>query len=112
MYPHIQINQVDDGEKILTRLNKSLGSLGFVSGPYERKKTKLENCRPYWALNIRGFGPMQTALGIMWPYLSDMKKAQATRVLKECALNFQEQGLTQSGTTGKFRGRAKTKELN
>lgn len=84
MQPRLTVAQKADGEKILTKVNEALGNLGRL---YHRK-TRATDTEETWLLCIEGFEKVQTAVGIMWPYLTDPKKADFKRVIKECSENF------------------------
>lgn len=74
----LQVSQVN--RQPLDRFQKAVGSLGNVVGPYKRR-TRL-NAQPIYHYQNRRFESAQAVIALLWNFLSEPKRQQATRVLK------------------------------
>jgi hypothetical protein len=63
----------DEAPPILERMNHALGALGTVRGPYVRGTHK-----PAYVLSIVGFERTQAVIAMMWPWLTQPKRDQAS----------------------------------
>lgn len=75
--PMIEAAQVD--RRVLDRLQKTL-QMGKVRGPYQKKKASYSES---YLFQLWGFESTQTAIALLWPWLSPVKREQAATVLKE-----------------------------
>lgn len=64
---------------VLERLRDALGA-GTVYGPYEPRR---ENSQPLWRFMLAGYDNVETAIGLMRPYLSQPKLLQADAALSQ-----------------------------
>lgn len=80
----ITVSQVN--RQPLDRLKKTL-NMGKVRGPSKQKKG---NSKPIYCFTITNFAQCQAAIAMLWPWLSEPKRAQATEKLKEMKKYFSE----------------------
>lgn len=70
----MQVSQSEEaGLQVLQRFQRAVGGLGHVLGPYT---TKLGH-KPVYRWNTQGFETVQAIIAMLWPYLSEPKRAQA-----------------------------------
>jgi hypothetical protein len=72
---HLSIGQCD--RDVLDRFKKAVLNLGFVYGPYQKKNRD----KPYYAFHSQGFEQTQAIMAMLWPFLSDIKRAQAKKAM-------------------------------
>ena len=71
----IAVNQVD--RRVLDRLLAALGT-GTIRGPY-----KTPGGKDQWRYAADGFARVVAVVAILWPWLGEIKRDQARRVLLE-----------------------------
>ena len=81
--PKICVSQKDI--RVLHRQNKAFGNLGSICGTKFKSRCRLN---PVHQLQIDGYEKVMTVLGIMWPYLDEIKREQAKAVLLKCVAEF------------------------
>jgi len=74
--PIMQAAQIDPD--VLYRLNRSLGNIGTVYGPY-----KLKTGKDVWSFHVGSFEKFQAASAMLWPFLSNIKRQQISSVLTD-----------------------------
>lgn len=81
--PRMSISQVEDGEAILERFQKAVGGLGnrALSNKDGSRMCGKYATKPIRIWYVTGMEKVQTVLGILWPYLHTVKRAQAKTVL-------------------------------
>ena len=75
-YPRLDIDQTDP--EVLERFKNAVGNIGKVVGPYPTNK------KPKWKYVVYGIAECQTVICFLWQWLSNLKKQQYIKVLKEC----------------------------
>lgn len=73
----VQVAQTD--RRTLDRFRAAVGDLGTVYGPYDRKEA---NHSPVWRFDARSSVYSQQILALLWDYLSEVKREQATRAIQ------------------------------
>lgn len=70
----LQLSQAgEDGLIVLQRFQRAVGGLGHITGPYmHRLSTK-----PVYRWGTTGLEVVQAVIAMLWPYLSEPKRAQA-----------------------------------
>lgn len=73
---HLSVAQTSNGgvPAVLLRLQKAVGGLGHINGPYKPKTPK---SKPYYSWNVAHFTHVQAIIAMLWPWLSPEKQAQA-----------------------------------
>jgi hypothetical protein len=74
-----QAGEIDAPPGVLVKLKEALGGLGQVYGPYRLADPRR---RPKWSWQLHTFERCQAVIAMIWPWLSDVKKKQAVRVLR------------------------------
>ena len=75
---HFSVAQID--RQVLDRLQKALGGLGKVYGPYH-PKSKKNRQQPYYVFASAAFEQFQAIVAMLWNFLSPVKRAQAKHAL-------------------------------
>ncbi len=79
-YPHLSVSQagtVEEPPQALVRFQWAVGGLGLISGPVRDPHGR----RPKWAFHMSGFECVQAVVAMIWPWLGNVKREQATRAL-------------------------------
>ena len=86
-YVQLSIGQAGPlGGKILSRFGEAISNLGKLYGPYKPMK---HQTLQRWCYEVNGLEKILTALWYLWPWLSDVKRQQATLNIRkhiECRL--------------------------
>lgn len=78
----LSLSQSGEGaEKILARFQAAVNGLGRVRGPHVRKNPSGGVSQPIWVWSTQKFEVAQAVVAMLWPYLSDVKRQQAARIL-------------------------------
>jgi len=80
-YPKITISQAGPlarPPQVLVRFRQAVGGVGYVTGPELDDSGKH---KPRWTYHLQGGDPVSAVVGVMWPFLGDVKRAQADWVL-------------------------------
>lgn len=88
--PRLSVAQCHEG--VLNTLHSALG-FGTIYGPYKPKQPR---ANPFWLYQITGFEETQAMIALLWPWLGEVKKAQAKRILGEFHL-FNDRPKMKSG---------------
>jgi hypothetical protein len=81
--PTVSVNQAGEHSRdLLERFKSSVGGLGSVTGPYRSKKFPTR--KEYHQWQACGFMSSQAIIAMLWEFLGPVKRAKATRVLREC----------------------------
>lgn len=62
---------------LLHRFQSAVGGLGRVNGPWAKSR----GYRPQYAYQIHGFEAVQAVIAMLWPWLGETKREQASRRL-------------------------------
>lgn len=81
------------GRVILERMQRALGGLGKIGGPWIPKRANL----PVYRLDMRGYVDVQASIALMWRWLSDVKRAQASAAMVNCRDYFARRSLMGDG---------------
>jgi hypothetical protein len=76
--PRLTVGQTDP--RPLYRFMAVFNGIGNVRGPYTRVKA---NHSPIWYYSVDGFEKVQALMAMMWPFLCEPKKQQATEMMAE-----------------------------
>jgi hypothetical protein len=76
--PRLTVGQTDS--RPLHRFMAVFNGIGAVRGPYARTKP---NERPMFYYSVDGFEKVQALMAMMWPFLCEPKKQQATEMMAE-----------------------------
>lgn len=87
-----QVPQSGDTET-LYRFQKAIGGLGKVRGPWKYGARML----PMYRLDLRGYIEVQTAIAMLWRFLSGPKRRQAWKAMNECKAYVQMRALHGKG---------------
>ena len=74
-YPAFAVGQAND--EPLNRLAKTF-PFGHMTGPY---RPYARSKKMHWKFYLWGFQHVQAAIAMMWPWLTEVKRKQATKVL-------------------------------
>lgn len=78
--PRMYVTQVN--VEPLSRFREVLG-VGTVRGPYQQKNP---GSQPIYKYTVNGLEKVQAIIAMIWPWLSDRRRAQATKVLTVVSL--------------------------
>jgi hypothetical protein len=67
------------GQVVLERFRAAVGGIGKVNGPYGRGNS----AKPVYKWQTNGFERTQAVIAMLWPYLSEPKREQATKHLRK-----------------------------
>ena len=87
-WPQIIVVQVD--RRPLERLHAALGGLGAVAA--RPPSTRSPNDKPQFEWHVRDFEGVQQALILLWPYMCEPKREQATRMVLKVRSNCRRIG--------------------
>ena len=73
-YPTLAIGTTNKEE--IDKFQESVLKLGRIYGPYGKRQSKLGK-KPIWRGAAQSLRDAQAVVVMLWPYLSDYKKAQA-----------------------------------
>ena len=71
--PYIRISITQTDTEVLDRFNKAVLGLGKVCGPYAEKNP---NAKDKYILYVTSFEKVQAVMGLLWNFLSSIKRAQ------------------------------------
>jgi hypothetical protein len=71
----------------LERFQRAVGGRGKIGGPWQ---PKYAGSKPTYRLDFRGYREAQFVLALLWRFLSEPKRQQATVCLVEAAAYFKE----------------------
>ena len=93
--PRLQVAIGNTNLQLLEKFQHAVGGLGKI---YSCKL--IPGRKPMWTWNMSGFVKPQAAIAILWKFLSDEKRAQATKAFhhyhvrrKECKIEVQERNI-------------------
>ncbi len=79
---YLRISIVQNDREVLDRFHKAIGGLGKVTGPNQYSYNK----NPWYRYSLVG-SKAHAALGLLFPYLSSIKRAQALAVIEKIKKN-------------------------
>lgn len=74
-YARVNISQVN--REVLDKFRSTVG-VGVVRGPYDRPN------QPMFSYNLSNWPEIQHLICVLWPWLGEVKKEQALRVISNC----------------------------
>lgn len=89
---YLQVPQSGD-TATLERFRRAMLGLGRIGGPWKYKGGTL----PAYTLFLRGYTQVQTAIALLWKFLSEPKRAQAEAAMLTCKQYFQARALHGKG---------------
>lgn len=66
------------GRELLDRFRLAVGGVGLIHGPYQKENPRQKPVHKYVAT---GFKYAQAVIAMLWPWLGEVKREQARRVL-------------------------------
>jgi hypothetical protein len=80
MRMQIDVRQID--RRVLDRFNVATGNLGIVGGPYPPRGKNIEKKSDTYHYRLGDFEKTQAVIALLWKYLSEVKREQASAALK------------------------------
>src|SRR5687768_1818337 len=73
---YVQLSVAQVHTEVLEKFKRVVGDLGNIYGPYQYKNNP-GNWQPRWKYSIGNFEGVQAIVGMLWKYLSPIKRRQA-----------------------------------